>query len=66
MQAFAALRHEGVEIDQGRDLLAHPVRDAADNAASVGVPHQDHIPQFFPPDEVGDIVDMGFQVHLAG
>ena len=63
-QAVAVGRHEGIEVDERRDALRHPVGDARHDDATIGVPHQDDVLEVLPQDHVADVGDVGVEIDL--
>src|SRR6476646_7257381 len=66
MKAFAIFQQEGVQIDQGRNLIGHQFRDPSDNATAIGVAAQHDAIELLPTDQVSDILDVSVKVDVGG
>jgi len=62
---LSVLRQEGVEIDERGNFLRHPVGDAGDHHAAIGIPKQNDIRQIRVVDNAGHILDMRVEIDLT-
>lgn len=55
---FAVLGNEGVEIHQRPQPLRHAVGDVANDETGIRMTDEHDVPQLFPDQEIGDVIDM--------
>ena len=59
LDAFAVLGNEGVEIHQRSQPSRHAVGDVANDKTGIRMTDEHDVPQLFPDQEIGDVIDMG-------
>jgi hypothetical protein len=59
---LAALRHEGVEVDQRSDLVGQRIRHSRHHHAAIGVADQHDVRQFLVFEDIDDVGDVGVEV----